>query len=847
MTKKRMKDNKSKGFFKSFSHITLCLILWVGCIGNAVGQQYVVEGQIKAADTEEPIPFANIYFKNSQNGIATDLEGFYKITLDSPNDEMEVSSIGYLSQTRTLKDTIYQVINITLSASEVMTEELVIYAGENPANAIVRNIIQNKKQNRLSGFDSYQYEAYDKVELDLYNFDTSMFDRKVLEPFKFILENIDSTTDEKTFLPSYINENITKVYRIGNKAPREVLTAIKVSGIDGTSVVKQIKRLTQKYDVYDNWISVLEKNFVSPFANSGLLFYEYYIMDSTYIEDQWSYKLKFKPKRKQENTFYGEFWVADTTFAIQQISMRKSPDVNINLIDRITIYEDYQLTENGWLPNKKKILVDFLPTEKFPGMIARKTTLHDDFVINASDAEEQYKAADPENASPLDLEKSDEFWRENRKDTLSANEETIYVMVDSMTNTSRYQTFSDLSYTLTSGYIKVGKLEVGEYFNAFGSNAVEGNRFRLGLGTNLEFSKIYRGELFAAYGTLDKEWKYGGKFQYNFKKIPRREQIIVSFFDDVVFTTRNSEDAIASSSVSNFIRRGTPQRIIRAQESKVLYLKDFKKGITAQATFLHQKLDPYGGIYANGGGFNFQFADPITNEVDTTTVTTEFIFKIRHAFKEQYFSGHFDRLSLGSKFPIYSFQYTAGIKNILGSQYDYHKIAVEYQHWFYVNPIGWMSYKIRAGKIFGTIPSILLEAHPGNETFVYSGGNFNLMNLYEFTSDTYVSWKFEHHFDGFFLNRIPLLRKLKWRETAHFRGVYGTLTDANAEANRFNTSDVAGTIPFRSPSPVPYMEAGFGIENIFKILQIQATWRLNYLDNPEASAFIIQGGIYFNF
>ena len=158
-----------------------------------------------------------------------------------------------------------------------------------------------------------------------------------------------------------------------------------------------------------------------------------------------------------------------------------------------------------------------------------------------------------------------------------------------------------------------------------------------------------------------------------------------------------------------------------------------------------------------------------------------------------------------------------------------------------------MSYKIRAGKIFGTIPSILLEAHPGNETFVYSGGNFNLMNLYEFTSDTYVSWKFEHHFDGFFLNRIPLLRKLKWRETAHFRGVYGTLTDANAEANRFNTSDVGGTIPFRSPSPVPYMEAGFGIENIFKILQIQATWRLNYLDNPEASPFIIQGGIYFNF
>ena len=251
--------------------------------------------------------------------------------------------------------------------------------------------------------------------------------------------------------------------------------------------------------------------------------------------------------------------------------MRKSPGVNINLIDRITIYEDYKLSEDGWLPNKKKILVDFLPTEKFPGMIARKTTLHDDYLINAPNAEEQYKAADPENASPLDLEKSNEFWKKHRKDTLSTNEETIYVMVDSMKNTSRYQAFSDLSYTLTSGYIKVGKLEVGEYFNAFGVNAVEGNRFRLGLGTNLEFSKTYRGEIFAAYGTKDKEWKYGGKFQYNFKKIPRREQIIVSFFDDVVFTTRSSEEEITASAASNFVRRETPQRILRVQESKVLY------------------------------------------------------------------------------------------------------------------------------------------------------------------------------------------------------------------------------------------------------------------------------------
>jgi hypothetical protein len=844
-----MKQTESKRFLASYSHSLLCFALWIVGFGipTVISQSYVVEGQIMAKDTEEGIPFANIYFKNSQKGMATDLEGFFKIALNSPNDILEISSVGYLTKTITLKDTTYQLINVTLLPSEVITQELTVYAGENPANAIVRNIIKNKKDNRLSSFGSYEFQVYDKIELDLYNFDTSMFDRKALEPFKFILENVDSTSDEKIFLPAYINENITQVYGLDSRQEREILKASKVSGVDGTSVVKQVKRFTQKYDIYDNWIYVLEKNFVSPFSNSALLFYEYYIMDSTYIDNQWSYKLKFKPRRKQENTFYGEFWVIDTSFAIQQVSLRKSPDVNINLIDRITIYEDYKLTDNKWLPNKKKILVDFLPTDKLAGMIARKTSLYDNFVLNDTATVTRYKEADPELILPTDLKQSEDFWKENRPDTLSKNEEMIYVIVDSMKNTPRYQVFSDATYALTSGWIKVGKLEAGEWFNIYGVNPVEGNRFRLGVGTNLEVSTTYRGEIFAAYGTKDKEWKYGGQFQYNFKKIPHREQIVFSFFDDVVFTTRSSEDVIASSSISSFVRRDAPQRIIRAQETKFLYLRDFKKGLTAQATFLHRILDPYGKIYADGAGFNFVYINPETNFLDTTVNTAEFIVKLRHAYKEQYWSGHFDRVSTGSKYPIYFVQYTAGVKNILGSQYNYHKIGFDFSHWFYMNPIGWTRYTIRAGKTFGTLPSLLLEIHPGNESFIYSSTNFNLMNRYEFTSDAYVSWSIIHHFDGLFLNKIPLLRKLKWREVVHFRGVYGTLTAANADANRLNTADVGGTIPFRAPSPVPYMEAGIGIENIFRIFQIQATWRLNYLDNPEATPFLLQGGVYFNF
>lgn len=840
------KTIRNNHWFKTFS---LAFFFVLGIMGGTTlfAQQYTIEGRVMAEDTEEPLPFVTVYLSQAQSGVATDLDGFFSIKTDLASDTLVISAVSYKTIKIPLKDSVYQVINVTMFANDYMVSELVVYAGENPANAIVKNIIKNKKNNRLSSFDGYEVEQYTKIELDLYNFNNKMFDKKALKPFDFVLDNVDSTSDEKVFLPGYINEEIAKVYGIAGRQNREVLTATRVSGVDGTTAVKQIQRLTAKYNIYDNWIPVLERNFVSPFSNSGLLFYEYYIMDSTSIKGQWSYKLKFKPRRKQETTFYGEFWVVDTTFAIQQVSMRKSPDVNINMVDRVVIFEEFDLTENGWLPQKQKLLVDFLPLEKLPGMIARKTTTFKNYNINRSDAKTRYETASPEDVKKEDLEKSEDFWVESRHENLSSNEEMIYQMVDSIKNSAQYRKLSNAAYTLSSGWLKIGKLEIGEYFNAFGINEVEGNRFRMGLGTNLDFSKKYRGEVFAAYGTKDKKWKYGGEFHYNIKESVRREQVFVSYFNDVVFTNRSSEDAISSSTLSSFARRETPQRILHAEETKAYYLKDFKKGLTVQATFLHRTLDPYGKIYADGSGFNFSYLNPVTNEIDTTTNSAEFTIKFRHAYKEQFLSGFFDRISTGGRYPIYYLQYTKGVKGIMGSQYNYHKVEFDFFHWFYLSPIGWTSYRIRAGKTFGTLPSLLLEVHPGNETFFYSSTGFNLMNRYEFTSDAYVSWQITHHFDGLFLNKIPLLRKLDWRSLAHFRGVWGSLSAANQTANQFNTSDSGGLIPFRAPSAVPYMEVGVGIENILKIFQIHASWRLNYLDNPEAIPFVLQGGIYFNF
>jgi hypothetical protein len=815
----------------------------------ANAQTYTITGRVVDDKTDEGLPFVNVYFqKNTSIGTSTDIDGNFSIETEEVGDSLVVSAIGYQSLAIVFdKSNFNPTINFRLKSSDLQLEEIVIFAGENPANAIVRNIIKNRKRHNIDKKESYECERYMKTELDLHNFDQSAFERRGLKDFAFILENLDSTSDEKTFLPAYINEDIHELYFLKRKPLRAVPKASRVSGIDASTVVRQVQRLHQPYNIYNNWIPILEKNFASPFSNLGLFYYEYYILDSAYIQNQWSYKLKFKPKRKQENTFFGHFWVADTTFAIQKVYMRKSEDVNINLVDRVVISEEYTLVDSLWLPLKYKMLVDFLPTERLPGLIARKTTMFSDFKVNHPETEVRYYKEDPEDFTIAELKKDKDYWESNRHEELTQNEQTIYQMVDSIKSTSIYQRYSDIVYALGTGWVKVGKLELGSIFNAYGGNPVEGNRFQLGLGTNLEFSTKYRGEIWGAWGDRDQRWKYGGKFQYNIKKQPRREQIGFNYFDDVIYTNQSSEEAIAGSSLAAFFRRDIPMRLLHSREAKAYYLKEFKRGWMARITALNRHIDPYGEIYSDGSGFNFQFINPTSGEIDTTATTTEFIFKIRHAYKEQFWAGHFDRISLGSKYPIYSFQYTAGIRNILGSQFNYHKLSVEYSHWIYTNPIGWLRYYFKAGKTFGTLPSLLLEAHPGNETFFYSANGYNVMNRYEFVSDTYLSWVVVHHFDGYILNKIPLLRKLDWRATAQFRGIWGTLTDENLAANALNTSDVGGTIPFRSPYPVPYMEAGVGVENIFNIFSLNAIWRLNYLDNPEAFNFMLQGSVYFTF
>ncbi|MCH2023798.1 MAG: DUF5686 and carboxypeptidase regulatory-like domain-containing protein [Saprospiraceae bacterium] len=834
-------------------------------------QTITITGQVIDDDTEEAMPFCNVFVSGSNTGVLTDIDGNYTIQFDaSIGDTLVTNSLGYDDVLKVInKDSTELVINFRMiSTSMELGVEVVVMAGENPANNIIRQINKYKKQNDIEKVaNSYNVEVYSKVELDLVNITPEMKDMKIFKKLQFIFENIDTVSDVKPFLPAYVSENIYDTYHLKNLEKKNILKAQRVSGVKNQTVVDFISSMNDEYNIYNNNIKILGKEFISPFSSAGLTFYKYYIMDSTWVKGKWSYKLKFKPKDKAGNTFYGDFWVSMDDYALILVNMRMNPEANVNLVNRIIIYQEYDfLEEQLWIPLKQKTVIDFSTNKKDKGLgiIGRKTLSFKNFEINKENGKELYLKKDPEDIKYDKLEKADTFWTDNRHEKLTKNEEGVYKMVDSIQNIPVFKTIAEIAEIVINGYKVFGPIKVGPYSNLMTWNDVEGFRLSLGIGTSNKLSKKFQVYAYAGYGFKDKRWKYGFNSQYVFNRY-RRSAIGMSFINDVTFENRNSEERKTQSLFAGWLRRPIPQKMMYVQEGKIWFKHSWKRGFSNKIAIIHRRLNPVGYENTKLGGLNFKFLkrneeNPLNPDTITQIRSTEIVLKARFAYKERIIAGPFKDLSLGSRFPIIDLTYTMGVRGILNSQFKFHKIRLSLKHWFYISPVGWLEYQVECGKIFGVLPYLLLETHPGNEAYFYNKTSFNSMNNFEFVSDFFVHARIEHHWDGFILNRIPFIRKyLKWRLVNAIRLSWGTLSQQNKDANRLNHYDRSiqrskhRNVPF-SEGPFygtfdqgPYAEVSVGIENILQFIRVDALWRLTYLDNRDAQFFSVRVTLRFAF
>jgi len=814
---------------------SLLLFLLVFLPVVTFSQMTKVYGTIYDAETKEPMSFIHIIFKGTKIGTTTDIDGKYSLESYYGTDSIMTSALGYFTTILPVKKDKTTQLDIYLKSNSLNLPDVVVFAENiDPAEYLFKAIIKNKDANNKEKLDCYEYEVYNKVEFDLNNIDEKFMNRKVLKPVNFIFSNLDSTNG-KPYLPVLLTESISEYfYRKRPKTTKEHIKATKITGVENESISTVMGDMYQNINIYENFVNIFSRNFVSPVSDRGWFYYKYTITDTILIGNKWCFRMDYEPRRKQEPTFTGHFWVNDTTYAITSVKAAVADDANINFIQYFEFEQDFvQVEKEVWMTSRDYLMIDFkiMDSDKQMGMYGRKTTSYKNHIVNKPREGSFYSG--PENIIVADgaSTKSDTFWTGARHDTLSKNEMMIESMIDTLKNVPQVMTFVNTVSMLIGGYKVIGPVEWGPIFSTYSWNRWEGNRFRLGGRTSNAFSKWIELNAYGAYGLKDQAWKYGGGFRAMISKDPR-QMISFNYKNDIEMLGQNNNLFRRDNPLAAILRRNAPDKLVKFEEYKGIYEYEWFEGLNTKIIFKHRSIQPV--------TFNYQSVTDSGDSVGVSNITSsEISFMLRYAKDEKYLKGEFERISLGTKKPEIRLLYTYGVKGLFDSDYEYHKIGFNITQWFNVGTLGWMRYYIDAGKYFGTLPYPLLEVFPGNQTFYLDPQAFNTMNYFEFVADQYITGIATHHFQGLFLNHIPLLRKLKWREVATFKACWGNISEKN-ENEIIIPSDMR-------PLRLPYMEASVGIENIFKCFRVDLLWRINYLDNPEAIRLAVKGMFYIEF
>ena len=550
------------------------------------------------------------------------------------------------------------------------------------------------------------------------------------------------------------------------------------------------------------------------------------------IDGHKCYQLQFKPKRKQELTFTGNLWATDTSFAIKRLEMSIASDANINFINSTVVVQEYIETDSTWMMSKERLVIDFNPfpvenkREATMGIYGRKTASYSNFKINEPKENKFYSLTENLKVKDDAFDKSEDYWKDHRHDTLSKNEKQIYHMIDTLQTIPAYKNWVNIIQLFSLGYKVHGNFEYGPYYNTYSFNSIEGNRFRIGGRTSNQFSKWYELSGYVAYGTLDEKFKYSLGIRAFLSKKPR---IMVGlYYKNDHEILGQSQNGFTTDNIFASLLRITPLRNLTNVKQVNAYIeRQWFTGCSSKLSFYNRQMTPL-------ADFHYAFLEtPTTTAFKENITTSEIRFSTRLAYNEKYIDGVFTRTSLGTRYPIVQALYTLGIKNFFGGDYNYQKLTLNLEDRIRINPIGYFDYTMEYGKIWGQLPYPLMTIHGGNETYTYDQYAFNAMNYYEFVSDEYATASISHHFDGFFFNRIPLMRKLKWREVVGGKALIGRVNDKNRQLLLFPNH-------LYDLSRGPYLETNAGIENIFKVFRVDGVWRLSYLDNPRVTPFSIR-------
>ncbi|NCD71506.1 DUF5686 and carboxypeptidase-like regulatory domain-containing protein [Mucilaginibacter agri] len=853
---------------------TLLLLLLISTTLFAQAQNTVVRGTVTDAKTKETLPYVTVVFAGSTQGISTDNNGKFTITTSNATyNQIKVSFVGYKTVVRAIEPGKEQTINIALGVDTRLLGEVVVKGGkkakyrnkDNPAVELIRKVIAHKSQNRLENYDYSEYKQYERMNFYLSNLSEKFKNKRLFKNYQFLFQEQDSTQiGGKNLLPIYMEEKLSQNYF--RKAPftkKQIVEANKQvkydeNFIDNQGLSSYFNRIYQDINIYDNNVSLLTNQILSPIADHSPDFYKFFITDTLKDQSPNLIELSFTPRNTNDLLFEGKLYVTmDGNYAVESAELTVNKNINLNFVRQMQATLAFDKSADGkYHLSQSDLKMDFgLNKNKGGGIYGERKVILTNFAINTPRPKQTYDGPAQVIAQASDT-KDDRYWMMSRPDTLPAAQAAIYKNIDSLQTIPSFKRTMDLVTLFVAGYKNYGPFEVGPVNTFYSFNPVEGFRPRIGGRTTPTFSKRYYLETYGAYGTKDQKFKYflSSTYSLNDKSIYSFPQnyIRASFQHDTKIPGQELQFVQEDNFLLSF-KRGDNDMWLYNDIFRLDYVHEFLNHFSYKVGFKKWNQSAAGSLYfLNGYGSLPTNSADINSSISNVNQlnTTEFSLELRYAPHERFYQGKLYRIPIIDKYPIFTLRYNQGVR-FLGGNYKYENVTGNVNKRFYMSQLGYTDVTVEGNYIFGTVPFPLSDIHHANQTYALQLQSYNLMNFLEFVSDHYASVNLDHNFNGFFFNKVPLLKDLKLREIIDVKALWGGVRPENNPDNNpallqypVNDQGVATTHALNNG---PYIEGSVGVGNIFKILRLDMVRRFTYLDNPGAPKWGVRALVKFDF
>lgn len=832
--------------------ILFCLVGLL-CLFSLEGQNEIrIKGLVTDSVSGEPLPYVSIIVKGTTTGAATDLDGRFSLTVPSSasGKMLEVSYLGYSTKQVSLKSG--QSLSIQLAPTGIALNEVVVKPGreryrrrDNPAVAFVKNVIERRDANDPRNHDYYSYDRYQKMVFAMNDYKPKKHEDGKTGKFDFLEEFIDTLDVGTTILPISEKEHFETVYyRRDPHSEKRLVKGDKSAGVDEVfsrdGIQQFLNEAFREVDIFQNNIPLFLQRFVSPLSSLGPTFYKYYLMDTLEIDGQKCMDLGFVPFNSESFGFTGHLYVTlDSTYFVRRVLLNVPKDINLNFVSHMTIDQTFRREPDGTrLITKDDIRVNFKLSEKSKGMFAQRLIVYSNHSFEPDTAQLAiFEQPAPSITLKEAYTQTDKFWEENRpQEGRRRNPNTVDKLMAKLRSIPIFYVTEKIVTILVSGYVPAtkdeanNKFEFGPMNTTISGNAIEGARFRVGGTTTPQFHKRLTLDGFAAYGVRDKKMKYDALVEYSFidRKQYRKEFPMHSIRFEYMYDINKLGQQYMYTSKDNFllaIRRKRDTRATYLRKAELTYTREHYNGISYSAVLRNKR--EYATPYAVFDRIN---ADGSLTSLDHYDMT-ELELNFRYGYNEKFYQTRNTRIPITFDAWVFNVSHVMGWKGFLGSSYNYQRTDIGLQKRLWFSAFGYTDIILKAGKVWTKVPYPLLILPNANLSYTIQPEAYTNMNAMEFINDEYASWDVTYYMNGLLLNRIPLIKKLKWREVFCFRGLWGHLSDKN------NPAKSTGLFAFPEGSmtlgKAPYMEASVGIENIFKFLRLDYVWRLNYRDNPD--------------